>query len=75
MVNFNNFRNFNTINALLFNSLYKIPQNISLIVGMPRSGMIIAEQLGEFLNKPVISIFELVGDTDYHKLSDHSLAP
>lgn len=75
MVNFNNFRDFNTINALLFNSLNKIPQNINLIVGMPRSGMIIAEQLGEFLNKPVISVFELVGDTDYRKLSNHSLAP
>ena len=75
MLDFNNFRNFNYINALIFNNLYKIPKDIDVIIGVPRSGMIVAEMVGEFLNKPVISIFEVNSNLEYFKLAKHSLAP
>ena len=75
MLDFNNFRDFNYINALIFNNLYKLPNDIDLVVGVPRSGMIVAEMIGEFINKPVISIFEVNENLDYFRLAKHSLAP
>ena len=43
------------LNTIRLN-LWKIPNNIDLIVGVPRSGMFCAILVSEFLNKPVISI-------------------
>ena len=55
--NYNVFKDFNYINALIFNTLYKIPKDIDIIVGIPRSGMLIGSLLGEYLNKPCIDIY------------------
>ena len=43
------------LNTIRLN-LWKIPNNIDLIVGVPRSGMFCAILISEFLNKPVISL-------------------
>ena len=56
MRNYSVFKDFNYINSLIFNNLYKIPQ-VDIIVGIPRSGMLIGSLLGEYLNKPCIDIF------------------
>lgn len=60
MRNYSVFKNFNYINALIFNNLYKIPEDIDIIIGIPRSGMIIGSLLGEYLNKPCIDIFSFI---------------
>ena len=44
-------------------NLYKIPTNIDLIVGIPRSGMIPACMLGLMLSKPVCTINEFLSNT------------
>lgn len=55
--------NYKTYNDLAFdikNNIEKIPSNIDLIVGIPRSGMIPAYIMGLALNKKVCSTTELV---------------
>lgn len=74
-MNFNNFKDYNSINALIFNTLPRIPKDIDLIVGIPRSGMIIASIIGEFISKPVISIWELNKDIQYRKFNTGSFTP
>lgn len=37
-------------------NLWKIPADISLIVGVPRSGLLCALMIGEYLHKPVIDL-------------------
>lgn len=37
-------------------NLWKIPNDVTLIVGVPRSGMLAALLVGEFLHKPVIDL-------------------
>lgn len=74
-MNFNNFRDYNYINALIFNTLPIVPKDIDLIVGIPRSGMIIANIIGEFINKPVISIWELNQNIQYRKFNNGSFTP
>lgn len=43
-------------------NLWKIPQDINLIVGIPRSGMIPALMIAEFLNIPITDIDSFVDD-------------
>lgn len=57
MRNYTVFKDFNYINALIFNNLYKIPNNIDIIIGIPRSGMLIGSLLGEYLNKPCVDLY------------------
>ena len=38
------------------NNLWKIPRDIDVIVGIPRSGMIVAEIIAEYLNLPCVDI-------------------
>ena len=59
------YRNFNykTYNDLAFDiksQLVKIPKDIDLVVGIPRSGMIPAYIIGLALNKPVCSVPEFI---------------
>ena len=48
-----NYRTINDLNTLIVNNLYKIPQNIDLIIGVPRSGLLVANILALYLNKRV----------------------
>ncbi len=47
-----NYRNINDLNTTILKNLSKIPRNIDLIVGIPRSGMLPANLLSLYLNKP-----------------------
>lgn len=48
-----NYRTINDLNALILNNLYKIPQNIDLIIGVPRSGLMVANIIALYLNKRI----------------------
>lgn len=48
-----NYRTINDLNTLILNNLYKIPQNIDLIIGVPRSGLLLANLLALYLNKRI----------------------
>lgn len=41
-------------------NLWKIPQDVALIVGVPRSGLMAALILGEMLHKPIQSLWEFI---------------
>ena len=44
------------LNKTIRKNLYKIPHDIDFVIGVPRSGMIAASILSEFLNVPLIDI-------------------
>ena len=46
-------------------SLSKIPHDIDLVVGIPRSGMLIASIIAVQLNKPLIDINGYLNNTAY----------
>ena len=48
-----NYRTINDLNALILNNLYKIPKNIDLIIGIPRSGLLVANLIALYLNKRI----------------------
>lgn len=51
--------NFITVAELNFdiiNNLYKIPKEIDIVVGIPRSGMLVATLIALYLNKPLVDI-------------------
>lgn len=57
--------NYKTYQNLVFdikNNINKIPSNIDLIVGIPRSGMIPAYMLGLMLSKQVCSLYEFLNE-------------
>lgn len=68
------FKDFNYINALIYNNLYKIPE-IDIIVGIPRSGMLIGSLLGEYLNKPCVDIFSFKNKIQNTNLNFASKSP
>ena len=59
------YRNFDDMSKVIKRNLFKLPSDLDLIVGVPRSGMIPAYMIGLFLNKQVCSVDELIlGHTD-----------
>lgn len=50
------YKSVDDLSATIRNNLWKIPENIDLIVGVPRSGMFCAILISQMLNKPVISL-------------------
>lgn len=48
-----NYRTINDLNTLIINNLYKIPSNIDLIIGIPRSGLLVANIIALYLNKKI----------------------
>ena len=57
---FLNYRDYNYINALIFNNLYRLPQDVDAVVGIPRSGMLTAAMIAEFRSLPMTDIFSFV---------------
>lgn len=51
-----NYKSFNDLNDCILKNLYKFPHDADLIVGIPRSGMLPANLLALYLNKPYTSI-------------------
>ena len=48
-----NFRTINDSNNLISKNLDKIPKDIDLIVGVPRSGLFVANLIALYLNLPL----------------------
>ena len=46
-----NYRTINDLNSLVLKNLYKIPDNIDLIIGIPRSGLLVANLIALYTNK------------------------
>lgn len=54
------FKSYADLSADIASNIMRVPRDVDLIVGVPRSGMIPAYILGQFLNLPVISLSEFV---------------
>jgi uncharacterized HAD superfamily protein len=57
-----NFKTYSQLAIDIRTSIIKIPKDIDLIVGNPRSGMIPAYMIGTFMNLPVLSLDEYLND-------------
>ena len=67
-----NFKRYEDLNKDIKNNLYKIPHDIDLIVGIPRSGMLAAYMIGFLKNLQVISITEFVNGL-FEKIGERPL--
>lgn len=59
------YRNFSDLNKLILKRLPIVPRDIDLIVGIPRSGMMPANLLALYLNKPYTDIHSFVNGHIY----------
>jgi uncharacterized HAD superfamily protein/hypoxanthine phosphoribosyltransferase len=57
-----NYKNYGDLLTDIKRNIYKIPEGINLVVGVPRSGMIPAYMIGFILNTKVCSIDEFLND-------------
>ncbi|HBI50452.1 MAG TPA: phosphoribosyl transferase [Candidatus Moranbacteria bacterium] len=57
-----NFKTYSDLAIDVRKAVYKIPRDVDLIVGNPRSGMIPAYMVGAFLNLPVSTLDEYLND-------------
>ena len=48
-----NFKTINDLNNTISKNIYKIPNDIDLIVGVPRSGLFVANIIALYLNLPL----------------------
>jgi len=74
-MDYRNYRNFNYVNALIMNNLERIPEDIDLIVSIPRSGLLIGTLIAEYTNKASTDLFSYLADVDNYKLNAGSFAP
>lgn len=51
-----NFVTLNTLNTLLIQNLHRIPHDIDVVVGVPRSGLLLANMISCYLNKPLTDV-------------------
>lgn len=58
-----NYRDYKDLSVCIRKNLHKLP-DFDLIVGIPRSGMVPAYMIGQFLNKKVCSIDEFLADIE-----------
>lgn len=47
---------YNEMSSMVRRNFYKVPHDIDVVVGIPRSGMLVAGIIAEFLNKPLVDI-------------------
>ena len=51
-----NFVTFDMLNKLLIQNLHRIPHDVDVVVGVPRSGLILANIISCYLNKPLTDV-------------------
>ena len=51
-----NFVTFGMLNKLLIDNLHRIPHDIDVVVGTPRSGLLLANMIACYLNKPLTDV-------------------
>ena len=54
-----NFRTYEDLSRIISNNLYKIPEDVDLIVGVPKSGLMAASMIALHLNLPLTDIDSL----------------
>lgn len=54
-----NFRTYEDLAKIISNNLYKIPSDVDLIVGVPKSGLMVASMISLYLNLPLTDIDSL----------------
>jgi hypoxanthine phosphoribosyltransferase len=59
--------NYNDVNNLIYRNLYKLPQDVDLIVCIPRSGMLIGTIISEYRNIPICTLYEYLNDISTEK--------
>jgi hypoxanthine phosphoribosyltransferase len=74
-MDFRNYQDFNYMNALCFHSMNRIPNDIDLIVCIPRSGLIFGTLIGEYKSLPTISLFEFLSGVNTFKIRGASRSP
>ncbi len=60
-----NFRTYEDLAKIISNNLYKIPKDIDLVVGVPKSGLMAASIIALHLNLPLTDIDSLFEDSMY----------
>ena len=60
-----NYRSFEDLNKAILQSLHKFPHKVDLIIGVPRSGMLPANLLALYLNKPYTDIDSFIDGRVY----------
>ena len=60
MVGFMNFITFEELGECIYTNISKVPRNVDLIVGIPRSGTLAANLLALYLNLPFTDIDTLI---------------
>ena len=61
-----NFRTYEDLSVIISNNLHKIPEDIDLIVGIPRSGLMAASMISLHLNLPLTDIDSLLENKIYN---------
>lgn len=51
-----NFVSFDMLNKLLIQNLHRIPHDVDVVVGVPRSGLFLANMISCYLNKPLTDV-------------------
>ncbi len=51
-----NFRTYTNLSGDICSNLHKIPRDIDCVVGIPRSGLLAATMIAQYLNKPVAAL-------------------
>lgn len=54
-----NFRTYEDLSKIISNNLYRIPEDVDLIVGVPKSGLMAASMISLYLNLPLTDIDSL----------------
>ncbi|WP_202107647.1 phosphoribosyltransferase family protein [Succinivibrio dextrinosolvens] len=60
-----NFKTINDLNSIIYKNLHKIPKDVDLVVGIPRSGMLPATIISLFLNLPLCDLDSLLNNEIY----------
>lgn len=69
-----NYINIKNLNEDILNNIYKIPNDVDLIVGIPRSGMIVASILSVYLNKPLSDLESFLNKRIYESGSTKNIS-
>ena len=59
------YRSISDLNNVIVNNINKFPKNIDLVVGVPRSGLLAANLIALYLNKPLSDIDSFLEDKCY----------
>lgn len=51
-----NFKTICDLNSDIYENLYRIPETVDLVVGIPRSGMLLASIIALYINKPLVDL-------------------